>query len=389
MHYTLSEFASITNGTIEGNENAIITSLSTDSRSFSAGNQLLFVALVGVNHDGHSFINDLVKKGITNFLVERIPSGITANFVKVENTKIAFQTFAMYHRAQFSIPVVGITGSNGKTVVKEWLNQLLSPFFSIVRSPKSYNSQIGVPLSVLQMEKENELAIFEAGISEVGEMQKLQPIVSPSIGIFTNIGEAHQENFESKIQKAKEKFQLFQDAMYLIYCSDYAEIQTVIQKEVTNQELIVWSSGEGGNVKFQSSDKDTEIKIFIQKKAFQFTIPFTDHASIENSIHCFFVLHILEKEVKTELISKANFEGLQTVGMRLEMVHGINGCTLINDAYNSDLTSLRIALEALTQQNQHQKRSVILSDIFMQPGHFLYSRFFFLSRIVWNAGYLF
>ncbi len=367
MHYTLSQIAQITNGKLLGNPETSVTAISIDSRSFSAGENLLFVAIVGKNHDGHRFVSELKNRKVQNFLVQHLDDRTSdnANYIIVENTKVALQQIAAYHRSQYSIPTVGITGSNGKTIVKEWLNQLLAPHFSIVRSPKSYNSQVGVPLSVLQTEQNHELAIFEAGISEKNEMQNLEQILKPTIGIFTNIGEAHQENFENKQQKAKEKLKLFPHSEYLIFSEDYAEITHAIQ-EISdfNPQLITWSSTSDGNVKIIKKEQKSEISIDFEERQFHFSIPFTDDASTENAIHCFFALMAIEKTSDKTCFIADDFLNLQPVGMRLEFVHGINGCTLINDSYNSDLNSLKIALESLTQQNQHKRRSVILSDIY-------------------------
>ncbi|HTM65372.1 MAG TPA: bifunctional UDP-N-acetylmuramoyl-tripeptide:D-alanyl-D-alanine ligase/alanine racemase, partial [Flavipsychrobacter sp.] len=280
------------------------------------------------------------------------------------------QQFTSAYRKQFNIPVIGITGSNGKTVVKEWLFQLLGDQYNIVRSPKSYNSQIGVPLSVWLLEKENELAIFEAGISQAGEMEKLEKIIQPTIGVFTNIGEAHSEGFLNQRQKINEKLVLFRHATDLVYCSDYPELNECIV-QYRNQtksadfslQLFTWSQKHDADLRITDIDKQynyTTIHAIYKDKAVHITIPFTDPASVENAIHCWSVMLLLSVE---QPYIQEKMTTLHAVAMRLELRHGINDCTIINDTYNSDLTSLQIALDFLGQQRQHPHHTVVLSDM--------------------------
>ncbi|MCD4732051.1 MAG: bifunctional UDP-N-acetylmuramoyl-tripeptide:D-alanyl-D-alanine ligase/alanine racemase, partial [Bacteroidales bacterium] len=291
------------------------------------------------------------------------------NCIITDNTLTALQKLTAEHRKRFDIPVIGITGSNGKTIVKEWLFQLLSPDKKIARSPKSYNSQVGVPLSVWQMKQDCELGIFEAGISEPDEMGRLQQIINPTIGIFTNIGAAHSENFINIIQKVGEKLKLFTKVNTLIYNPDYAEIQeTIIRSEILNTiTAFTWSRKQDANLRIQKTEKslsNTTIVGIFNNEELSITIPFTDDASIENAIHCWAVL--LYFDFDNAIIDK-RMQNLQPIAMRLEMKEGINHCSIINDSYNSDINSLTIAIDFLNQQNQHKKKTIILSDI-LQSG---------------------
>ena len=346
--------------------------LTIDTRNLDTPGQSLFIAISTKIRDGHSFIENAYNLGIRNFLVSQplmINSYPGANIILVGDTVAALQLIAKHHRQQFEIPVIGITGSNGKTIVKEWLYQLLAPDFNMVRSPKSYNSQIGVPLSVWGMGKENNLAIFEAGISLPGEMAKLEPIIQPTIGIFTNIGEAHNEGFRDQCQKTKEKLVLFKGADTLVYCKDNALVNECIENDLvanrgTNPiKLFSWSNGNGADVEIVTIDKgktSTSIYAKYLNTISSITIPFTDDASIENAMHCWCMMLLLKVEAAT---IKERMLQLQPVSMRLELQHGINDCTIINDTYNSDLTSLQLALNYLDQQKQHKQHTVILSDI--------------------------
>ncbi|HXB13176.1 MAG TPA: bifunctional UDP-N-acetylmuramoyl-tripeptide:D-alanyl-D-alanine ligase/alanine racemase, partial [Bacteroidia bacterium] len=263
----------------------------------------------------------------------------------------------------FKYPVLAITGSNGKTIVKEWLYQLLSPDKNIVRSPRSYNSQVGVPLSVWQMDSTNDLGIFEAGISLPDEMEKLEPIIKPTIGIFTNIGEAHSINFSDVGQKAKEKLKLFKAVQALIYCGDHKEIDDAIKSSLKNVSLFSWSEKEGADIWIKSvkkSESGAEINAVYKGKEVSVSIPFKDEASVENAIHC--MAYMLCTGYDAAIISE-RMNKLQPVAMRMEMIKGMNDCTIINDVYNSDLNSLSVALDFLNQQKQHEQKTIILSDI--------------------------
>ena len=380
--YSISDIANITKGNlIEYNDaQSIINDLIIDSRKFVAGRQSLFVALVSDANDGHKYIYDLYQRGVRNFLVSNIPEDEMplANIVLVDDSLQALQKLSIYHRNQFHYPVIGITGSNGKTIVKEWLYQVISPDKKVVRSPKSFNSQIGVPLSVLQMSDDYDLAIFEAGISQPDEMDNLQKIIIPDIGIITNIGHAHDENFVDNRQKINEKIQLFKKCKKIIYCRDHGEInQRIFSIEsFRDKEIVSWSlKNEEGDL-FVQHNKEAKGKGFsCSYKGSSFTIdpPFKDNASIENIFQV--VLTALELGVKIKHIQE-RVKKLASIAMRLELKEGVNNCSIINDVYNSDLNSIAIAMDFLSQQNQHRHKTVILSDI-LQSGmneFTLYSR---------------
>lgn len=351
-----------------------VDELAIDSRKLADPTSSLFVALPTKYRDGHQYINNAYQQGVRNFLVSQEIDASpypNANIIKVPDTLTALQKLSATHRAQYELPCIGITGSNGKTVVKEWLYQLLSEQYNIVRNPKSYNSQIGVPLSVWLIEQQHNLAIFEAGISQPAEMANLERIIRPSIGVFTNIAEAHSEGFLSDSQKIKEKLQLFRNAKQLVYCKDYQELhQCVIEyakhiKKDTDSELqlLTWSYKADADLvvtQVEKTNNNSTITAIYNKEKLTITIPFSDPASIENAIHCWCILLLLNIPHST---ITARMQHLAAVSMRLELRHGINDCTFINDTYNSDITSLLIAVEYLEQQKQHPKRTLILSDI--------------------------
>lgn len=373
-NYSISEIAEIIEGKLHGNnpEN-VIRQLLIDSRKLAVAETSLFFAIKGERHDAHRFIPDLYQKGLRNFVVTTLPQSLyelpEANFILVANTLNALQKLCAHHRKQFAIPVIGITGSNGKTIVKEWLYQLLREAKNIVRSPKSFNSQVGVPLSVWQMNNEHELALFEAGISRPGEMERLEKIIKPTTGIFTNIGQAHSENFSSQAEKTKEKLKLFKDVQALIYCKDYTEIHEAVKtdEELKDTQLLTWSKKTTATLligKITKSATDTEIQGVYNNDFLRIKIPFTDDASVENAIHCW--LFMLYSGYENKQIAERMMM-LSPVAMRLELKEGINNCSVINDSYNSDLGSLSIALDFLEQQKQHPKKTLILSDI-LQSG---------------------
>ncbi len=359
---------------LQFSESWIIRDLAIDSRKINNPQNSLFIALASKRRDGHGYIRDAYEKGVRNFLVDKeincndFPG---ANFLRVKDTLQGLQQIVATYRKQFDIPVIGITGSNGKTVIKEWLCQLLGGKFNLVRSPKSFNSQIGVPLSVWLLKPQNQLAIFEAGISQPGEMEKLEKMIQPSIGIFTNIGEAHSEGFMNLRQKINEKLTLFRRTKQLIYCSDYPELNECIL-QFRNQlkgtdivpELFTWSQkNNSADLRITGIDKLNGRSIIhgiYRDNPINITIPFTDPASVENATHCWCLMLLLgldQSYISEQMIH------LHPVAMRLELRHGINDCTIINDTYNSDLTSLLIALDFLEQQKQHPLRTVILSDM--------------------------
>ena len=374
LNYHIKTIAEVVNGGLipKASNQSYIKDVIIDSRKLITAEWALFFALKSKHNDGHRYIEELYNKGVRNFVVTDATTfrEMDANFVVVKNTLDALQVFSRHHRLQFDIPVIGITGSNGKTIVKEWLYQCMHDEYKIVRSPKSYNSQIGVPLSVLQMTPEHQLAIFEAGISEPEEMQNLQNIIQPNIGIFTNIGTAHDQSFVDERQKINEKLKLFLKSDTLIFCSDYGSIsERVYSLEVfQNKNLLEWSTRNKEAhlyvAKSMKSVKFTDLECKYQGRDFNFRIPFVDDASIENALHV--ALCLLHFDYSFEQV-KQKMLGLNPVAMRLELKEGINHCSIINDSYNSDLNSLSIALDFINQQKQHKKKTLILSDI-LQSG---------------------
>jgi alanine racemase len=370
-HYTLDLLCRLAGGTLSGDPLSAFSQISVDSRTLYSPEETLFIALRGERNDGHDFIGELVRKGVRNFLVEEFPQDKElkgkVNYVKTGDTLAAFHKLAIYHRSQFSIPVIGITGSNGKTIVKEWLYQMLHSTRKIIRSPKSYNSQVGVPLSVWMLDSSYDLAIFEAGISRRGEMQYLQSIIRPDIGIITNVKEAHQENFRDYEEKTREKFKLFRDCKTIIYCRDHEIIHRIAAECFEKEKCITWSVKEQADIFIKALKRPQEpvqLEFRYDGIVSTFEVPFSDDASLENIMHV--VSCLLWMKTDPDLIRR-NLGSLAPVAMRLELLKGINGCTLINDSYNSDIASLTIALDFLNQQNQHRLKTLILSDI-LQSG---------------------
>lgn len=374
MKYNIEDIASIVSGELifHDNVNNTIDEIAYDSRNVSNATHALFVCIVTVRNDGHKYIEDLFSRGVKNFLVsnKNYVDKIKANFIVVENTVAALQLLAAFHRKQFNIPVLGITGSNGKTVVKEWLYQLLHNDYNIVRSPKSFNSQIGVPLSILQMNGQHTLAIIEAGISQPNEMEKLAKVIAPTIGILTHMGEAHSENFESTTEKLNEKLKLFSSCNTLVYNANDTAIAEAVNKWHTHNNkvgLLSWSHNSDAtlhHVVVTKLNNQTEISGNFQSQTLSIRIPFTDEASIENAISCWCILLILK--VPIDIIAQ-RMQMLHSIAMRLEMLHGINNCVLVNDSYNSDVSSLRIALDYINQLQKPLQKTIILSDI-LQSG---------------------
>ena len=374
MEYAITDVAQIIGAKTNTLHEATISILLTDSRRLSFPETTLFFALPTKTNDGHRYVQDLYKLRVRNFVVSRMlpefESMTDANFLLVKDTLRALQKLATHHRKRFSIPVIGITGSNGKTVVKEFLYQLLHNEFDIVRSPRSYNSQIGVPLSVWEMNEKNTLGIFEAGISQPDEMEYLQPIIAPTIGVLTSIGEAHQENFISLNQKCQEKLTLFTDSEAIIYDGDNAFIANAIESACLSHKAIAWSRTDTeAPLYIESIEKradDTVIRCTLLGFDKTYVIPFTDDASIENVIHCLAVMLYLKP---TSVNDEAKFAHLEPVEMRLDVKEGINNCLLINDTYNSDINSLDIALDFQQSRKvgKDLKSTLILSDI-LQTG---------------------
>ncbi|MEM9053613.1 MAG: UDP-N-acetylmuramoyl-tripeptide--D-alanyl-D-alanine ligase, partial [Bacteroidota bacterium] len=361
--YTISDIARIleVGGSFSSQS---IDTLLLDSRLFSGNLNSLFFAIKSKKNDGHNYISHLYERGLRNFVVSDefdstlFPGG---NFLKVADPLSALQKLSLSHRHSFKIPVIGITGSNGKTIVKEWLFQLLHSDFNIARSPRSYNSQVGVPLSLWQMKPKHEMAIIECGISEKGEMSKLAEIVAPTIGIFTNIGEAHQENFSSLSEKAAEKAKLFQNCEVVISCFDHPIVREALNG-VSIKRNLTWGA-KGADLEITQvnrSKEKTELEGDFDGQKSTISIPFIDEASIENACHCW--LACLHLGLSPEQISE-RMSTLSPVAMRLEKRAGIHHSTIINDSYNSDLTSLNIALDFLKMQSKGQEKVLILSDI--------------------------
>lgn len=344
---------------------SVVSHLLLDSRKIYAPESSLFFAIAGERHDGHKYLQYLYERGVRQFVIERITSleeMPLANVFIVKSSLVALQSIAAQHRAQFQYPVIAITGSNGKTIVKEWLAQMLAKDFQIVRSPRSYNSQIGVPLSVWAMQEQHTLGIFEAGISKPLEMAQLQKIINPTLGIFTNIGSAHAEGFENISHKIKEKLILFKGVQTLIYCADHEQLVREIEKQSYNK--FTWSLlGHVADVHISiigQQANSTLVNITFEDVTTNLMIPFTDEASVENALQC--VACLVYMKIDSAEIA-IRLSQLQPVAMRLELKQGVQGSYLIDDSYNNDLAGLTIALNFLAQQNQTPKKSLILSDM--------------------------
>jgi alanine racemase len=376
MEFTAAQTAKILAARLTGPAKNSFSEIITDSRTTGPAGKCLFVCVKGERHNGHAYIRDIYALGCRVFLVSEehvyYKDLDGASFLFVKDTLQAFQELAAHKRSLFTLPVAGITGSNGKTIVKEWLWQLLQADHTICKNPKSYNSQIGVPLSVWQLNAQHDLALFEAGISMPGEMEKLEHIIKPTMGIITNIGSAHDENFKSRGEKTVEKLKLFKRCKTILFCSDYKEItaagpQAIGARQWRSLRKITWSfKGKADLQIISAKEKDgkTFLKAKYNRKEITLTIPFADKASVENCIHCW--LFMLNMQYKNAVIQHRISE-LTPLGMRLEMKRGVNGCTLINDSYSNDIHSLSIALDFLKQQKQHEHKTVILSDI-LQSG---------------------
>lgn len=366
--YHLIHVNQIIGGTLIGKGDFEIDRLSIDSRTLVLASKTLFFALVGERHNAHNYIQDLYDKGVRTFVVsETLNYSLftDCNFIHVSDTLKALQKLCSNHREKFNYPVIALTGSNGKTIVKEWLYQVLNPLYRIVRSPKSYNSQVGVPISVWQMSQKDEIGIFEAGISMPNEMEILKTIIQPTIGIFTHLGSAHLENFKDSRSLLLEKLKLFESCDCIIYCSDNAVVdQEIVCKYEEQKELLSWSKTQEASLQILSETVEgttTKIKALFKENKKEIDLPFSDTASIENAIHCW--LCLLHLGLSDKQIAYGLSE-LQSVAMRLELKEGQNNCLLINDFYNSDFGSLTIALDLMNQHCQGRKKTVILSDIF-------------------------
>jgi alanine racemase len=342
-------------------EDRLITSLSIDSRKATAAPGTLFFAIAGERHNAHRFIHELYQRGIRQFVVERAVDNVElfpeANIIQVSSSIQALQRLVAFHRTQFTIPVVGITGSNGKTIIKEWLFQMLSKKLNVVKNPGSYNSQVGVPLSVWQIQPHHQIGIFEAGISRPDEMQNLAQVIQPTIGIFSTIGSAHDEGFSDREQKIQEKLRLFDEAKVVIYCKDHAAIDRAAAAHGL-KKLFTWGYTAGADIVLHK--KAAAYDITYNKHTFSLTLPFSDPASVENCFHCVALLVWLKHD---PIYIQECINSLRTVHMRLELKEGINHCQLIDDTYNNDLAGLEISLQFLLHQHQRTRKRVILSDI--------------------------
>lgn len=351
--------------------------LLTDSRQLYFPEAGIFFAIRGAHHDGHDFLEAVYAEGVRNFVIsapveaERLPG---ANIYQVQDTLKALQQLATFHRRRFDVQVLGITGSNGKTIVKEWLFQMLQGDFQVVRSPRSFNSQVGVPFSVWQLQPRHELALFEAGISRMGEMEVLERIICPQVGLFTNLGEAHNEGFPDMETKLRQKLVLFKNVETILYCRD----DELVDREIRalGKRCFTWSRQypadlQIGNIR--QTGRFTLIEGVFQGEACSVSIPFSDNASIENAIHCWAFLLFLG--IAPEQAAR-RMEQLEPVAMRLELKEGLNQCLIINDAYNFDFTSLNQALHFLERQAQDMQRTVIISDMLQggEPPEMTYAR---------------
>ena len=386
MFYSLEKVTALIGARRFGNAEARIDWLLTDSRSLAFPETTLFFALRTPVGDGHKYIPDLYRRGVRNFVVGTVPENYEtdypdANFLRVLSPLKALQRLAERHREEYVLPVIGITGSNGKTVVKEWIYQLLMLSMNVTRSPRSYNSQVGVPLSVWLLDERSRIGVFEAGISQPGEMQALRAIIQPTIGVMTNIGPAHQENFSTIQEKCHEKLLLFKDAKVLIYNADEPVVAESVHDFGFGGQLFGWSRKDENATVFvraiePTEDGKTRIAYFFNGTAAEYTLPFADEASIQNSITALCVCLYLGL-TPTDIARRMAL--LEPVAMRLEVVQGVRGCTLINDAYNSDAAALDIALDFMNRRAKEQAakgRTLILSDIFQTgiPAEELYAK---------------
>ncbi len=359
--YTIKRIAAVLIGELVlFSEDTLIKNLVIDSRTLLDPTNALFFA-IKAHRNGHQFIKDAYGNGIRNFVISEqinFSNYPNANFIRVNSTIDALQLLAQHHRALFDFEVIGITGSNGKTIVKEWLYQLLSIDFNIVRSPKSYNSQIGVPLSVWQISNHHNLGIFEAGISTVNEMERLREVIKPTVGVLTNIKQAHDEGFENKAQKLAEKLKLFESVNLLVYGKDDVGDTLINAKTTFN-----WSFTQEADLRITKvalKEGKTKLTAMFDGEMYVCEIPFSDKASVENMLICWSTLLALGYKMDDVVNRLAN---VAKVGMRLQLLNGIDNCSVIDDSYSADISSLEIALNFLNKQNQHPKRTLILSDL--------------------------
>jgi len=364
--------AQLTGGKLLGlNSIQELTQIGIDSRQILHPEQTLFVALKGAKADGFRFISKLLDLGVRNFIVHPSPPIPgewlhQATFVQVPDTRVALQQIAAYQRKQFTKPVLGITGSNAKTIIKEWLGQLLSQQFVVAKSPKSYNSQVGVPLSIFGIQAYHQVAILEAGISKKGDMDTLAEMIQPEIGIFTNIGSAHEEGFSGIEEKIQEKLKLFESCQLLIYCKDHELLARHIEKKLPPEKRISWSKYPGETFCISWKTQDLGSRIVVMKQDLQtstFQVPFTDQASLENVTHALVAALTLGEDPSS---IQEGLQHLKPVDMRLTLKAGINESLIIDDTYNNDLAGLKVALEFMSQQRPKRSKVLIISDLLQQ-----------------------
>lgn len=379
---TLQKIADWLQVSLAGNGSLVIRDLVLDSRKIITPEAALFFALVGNKTDGHLFLHDAYRKGVRAFVVQHIPTDTSfpeAEFLVVSNTLDALQLVACRYRQQFNLPIIGITGSNGKTIIKEWLFELLAPDFSICRSPKSYNSQIGVPLSLWKLENHHQKGIFEAGISRKGEMERLEKMIQPDFGIFTTIGPAHDAGFASPEEKIAEKAQLFKNCPTVYCCGNRRTIVHALETANPQANIKTWAVQRRGHRFHFAYYSDwtypeeadlliinsydicpglNHVKYQYKGKTATLTLHFHNPGLIENFFHCLLVL--LEMGYSNEQIN-ARAEHLRTLPLRAEVIKGIEGSVIINDSYSSDLGSLEVAIQSGRDQMMHyQPRSGVL-----------------------------
>ena len=372
MKYSIQEIAQVLEIEISElrDKNAEVSQLLTDSRSLTYPAETLFFAITTQNDDGHRYVKHLYNKGVRNFVIEYsgnidIKAMREANFLRVSSTLDAMQAIATYHRKRFHIPIIGITGSKGKTTVKEWLYQLLKDDYHIVRSPRSYNSQIGVPLSLWDLDDNTSLAIIEAGVSKTGEMARVQAMIRPTIGVITNIGDEHNEGFASMQEKVEEKAKILNSCESIVYCADDELVSTTIDPILYVAQEVGWSRKDESKWLYVSNivkrDNHAIMECAHEGTEFVLDVPFTSDRDLENVSTCVAVMLYLG--LSTNVIVE-RVQRLTPVGTRINVIEGVNECTIIADGYTSDYNSLSPALDFMLRRcNPQQHTTVILSDL--------------------------
>lgn len=369
---SIAQLEEITGGKAHGSRrDQLISQISIDSRQILHAEQTLFVALRGAKADGSDFIPNLIEEGIRVFLVHEDWRADEkwmelATFITTKDTRLALQQIAAFQRSIFTKPIVGITGSNGKTIIKEWLGQVLSQRFAVAKSPKSYNSQVGVPLSIFGIQPYHQVAILEAGVSKFGEMDTIAKMIQPDLGIFTNIGTAHEEGFSGIGEKIREKLKLFEKAKLLIYCKDQEVLAREIESQISSDKLVSWSKKSGADFSISWKPLEGKTRILVMKSdlnTMTFQVPFMDQASLENATHVIIAALTLGEDIPS---IQEGLDHLKPVDMRLTLKPGINDSLIIDDTYNNDLAGLKVALEFLSQQRSKRSKILIISDLLQQ-----------------------